>query len=128
MQAPRLARDIYTNNNHVGVAGRLLRFFDTDDGAQPDAACTGRFRLSCLLRADRFVFMGGPQGEHSIAAEATITDARRLLAHWQGYCENTVRFYAGHEPPCGSMQAMNHRAIEGVRESEAARLERLEDD
>jgi hypothetical protein len=88
MKAPKLAAHIHAGQGHnycqVSVdSWGLLQF--TDD--------TGRFRLVTELRGDRFVFSGGI-GEHSIAADETITSAPRLLAHWQGYVDNTVRAFA----------------------------------
>jgi hypothetical protein len=51
---------------------------------------SNRFGLTvvCKLIGDRFVFSGGIHGEHCIDANAAITDATRLLAHWAGYCTN----------------------------------------
>jgi hypothetical protein len=51
--------------------------------------------LRAELRADYFVFTGGRWGAHSIAADALITDAKRLLAHWQGYVDNNVAAVIG---------------------------------
>jgi hypothetical protein len=93
MKTPKLAARITVTRNfgHSGVAvdGRVLGFFDMDG---PDGA-PERFRLGCWLIDDRFVFKGGI-GEHSLAADELITSADRLLAHWQGYCDNTVRAFA----------------------------------
>jgi hypothetical protein len=42
------------------------------------------------LRADveggRLVFSGGTQGVHSI--DVGVSSLARVLAHWEGYCEN----------------------------------------
>lgn len=100
MNAPKLAARITVvhNRNYSGIAvdGRVLGFFDADG---PDSVA--RFRLGCWLINDRFVFKGGI-GEHSIAADEMITSAERLLAHWQGYCDNTVRAFAlrAHHEAC----------------------------
>lgn len=88
MKAPKLAPHVHAGQgrNYCQVSvddWGLLRF--TDDA--------GRFQLVTELRGDRFVFSGG-FGEHSIAADETITSATRLLAHWQGYVDNTVRAFA----------------------------------
>jgi len=47
--------------------------------------------VQCLIDAKscRFVFTGGTDGVHSIAADGNITSAARLLAHWRGYVETT---------------------------------------
>jgi hypothetical protein len=102
MKAPKLAARITVTRNfgHSGVAvdGRALGFFDMDGPeSMPE-----RFRLGCWLVDSYFVFKGGPFGEHSIAADETITSAERLLAHWQGYCDNTVRAFAAraHHAAC----------------------------
>jgi hypothetical protein len=89
MKAPKLAARIHAGQGHnycaVSIDGHgLLRFAD-------DA---GRFAIRTELRADRFVFTGGAFGEHSLAADDLITSAERLLAHWQGYVENTVQAFA----------------------------------
>ena len=47
--------------------------------------------LTARLVEDRFVLSGGFWGEHSIAAQASITSADRLIAHWRGYVENSAR-------------------------------------
>lgn len=87
--SPQLAPRIFSRLGQIGIDGRFLGYFDCDRSeGTPE-----RFRLSCWLRDDRFVFMGGPHGEHSIAAESTITDAARLIAHWNGYVENTKRHF-----------------------------------
>lgn len=101
MNAPKLAARITVTRNfgHSGVAvdGRVLGFFDVDG---PDGT-PARFRLGCWLIDDRFVFKGGIS-EHSIAADESITNAERLLAHWQGYCDNTVRAFTqrAHHAAC----------------------------
>lgn len=93
MKSPKLAARITVTRNfgHSGVAidGRVLGFFDMDG---PEGA-PERFRLGCWLINDRFVFKGGI-GEHSIAADELITNAARLIAHWNGYVDNTVRAFA----------------------------------
>lgn len=38
------------------------------------------------LRSDRIVFSGGKDGPHSLDVAASTPE--RILAHWQGYCEN----------------------------------------
>jgi hypothetical protein len=97
MHAPKLAARIHAGQGHnyseVSVDDwGLLRFVD-------DA---GRFTLTTALRGDRFVFAGGAFGEHDIAADEMITSAERLIAHWQGYVDNTVRAFAlrAHHEAC----------------------------
>lgn len=51
-----------------------------------------RFLVARLV-GDYFVFSGGYWGDHSISARFTITSAKRLVAHWRGYCDNNVRHY-----------------------------------
>ena len=53
----------------------------------------GDLFLTARLVDDRFVLAGGLRGEHSIAAQASITSADRLLAHWRGYCESNQRYH-----------------------------------
>ena len=53
----------------------------------------GDLFLTGRLVADRFVFSGGLQGEHSLDARASSTSADRLIAHWRGYCENNTRYH-----------------------------------
>jgi len=76
----------------IGTVTQTLRV----DGAELIAA-VGRFSLRAFLRDDRFVFTGGNWGEHSIAADVSITSAARLLAHWQGYVESNAQVAAKHE-------------------------------
>lgn len=93
MIAPKLASCIYvTGTNEVGVAhpnpakGELLRYdIDIGPGVQ---FC----RMRVKLRGEYFVFTGGLQGEHSIAADASITNVARLVAHWDGYVKNNIRY------------------------------------
>jgi hypothetical protein len=111
MKAPKLAARIHAGQGHnycqisVDHWG-LLQF--TDDA--------GRFQLVTELRGDRFVFSGGV-GEHSIAADETITPATRLLAHWQGYVDNTVRAFAeatSRRVTLGPLNAMQTAALAKV--------------
>lgn len=94
MKAPQLAERVHAGqgHNHCQVS------IDGYDGFYTDA-CSGvgllQFTDSAIelvlrveLRGDRFVFTGSPTGEHSIAADVTITNVQRLLAHWQGYVDN----------------------------------------
>jgi len=46
----------------------------------------GRMCLRAHVVADRIVFCGGSQGEHSLAFE--VSTKERVLAHWGGYVEN----------------------------------------
>lgn len=90
MKAPKLAARISAGQGHnysqVAVDGKLLRYVDFD--------IVGRKReLQVTLRGDRFVLSGGKFGEHSLAADESITSAARLLAHWNGYVKNTVPYY-----------------------------------
>lgn len=93
MIAPKLASCIYlTGTNEVGVAhpnpakGELLRY-DIDVGPGVHL-----YRMRVQLRGDRFVFTGGLQGEHSLAADASITNAARLVAHWEGYVSSNIAY------------------------------------
>src|SRR5262249_5179052 len=52
------------------------------------AASLRRGPLSCHVVGDRYIFVGG-QSEHSIAIAAS--SRARVLAHWEGYCENNGR-------------------------------------
>ena len=47
---------------------------------------TGGFVLRADVKDGRIVFSGGTQGEHSIAVD--VSSKERILAHWEGYCEN----------------------------------------
>jgi hypothetical protein len=71
----------------IGIVAQTLRV------AGEDLVChVGDRFLRAHLEGDRFVFTGGYWGEHSLAADAAITSPKRLIAHWQGYCENNARF------------------------------------
>lgn len=60
--------------------------------AGEELACwVGARLLTARLVEDRFVLSGGFWGEHSLAAQASITSADRLIAHWRGYVENSAR-------------------------------------
>lgn len=67
----------------VGTIAGTLRVADEEL-----ACAVGDLFLTARLVEDRFVMSGGRHGAHSIAAEASITSAARLLAHWRGYVEN----------------------------------------
>jgi hypothetical protein len=58
------------------------------DGNRLFAPLFGGIFLAAYLEGDRFVFTGGRWGEHSLAADASITSADRLLAHWRGFVQN----------------------------------------
>lgn len=92
MKAPTLAARIVAGQGHnyseVSIDGKMLRF--TLSPARGPS-----YQLGVSLRGDRFVFSGGAHGEHSLDADALITSADRLLAHWRGYCQNTERFFVG---------------------------------
>jgi len=117
MKAPKLAVHVHAGQGHnyaqVSVdSWGLLQFID-------DA---GRFKLVTELHGDRFVFSGGI-GEHSIAADETITSAPRLLAHWQGYVDNTVRAFAeaaSRRVALGSLNAAQLVALAAVLSTEAS--------
>lgn len=47
---------------------------------------SGSLKLRADLKDGRIVFSGGTQGVHSI--DAGLSSAQRVLAHWEGYCEN----------------------------------------
>ena len=49
--------------------------------------------LCARLVGDSFVLSGGYWGDHALSARTTITSAKRLVAHWRGYCENSARHY-----------------------------------
>lgn len=49
--------------------------------------------LCARLVGDSFVLSGGYWGDHALSARQTITSAKRLIAHWRGYCENSARHY-----------------------------------
>ena len=49
--------------------------------------------LSARLEGEHFVLSGGYWGDHALASRRTITSAKRLVAHWRGYCENSAREY-----------------------------------
>lgn len=61
--------------------------------ARPFGAKT--WRLLARLEGDRIVFTGGAFGDHSIAAEASISSAERVEAHWRGYVQATERKLLG---------------------------------
>ncbi len=46
----------------------------------------GRVVLRADVVGDRIVFSGGRQGSHSI--DIGVSSQARVLAHWEGYCEN----------------------------------------
>lgn len=72
----------------VGTITGTLRAF-----GEELVCVVGDLVLTARLVEDRFVFSGGLSGEHSLDARATITSAKRLIAHWRGYCENNARFH-----------------------------------
>ena len=89
VNVPTLAQRITSGHGHnhaeVAVDGTLLRYTII---VEP-----GVYRsLGVQLRGDRFVFSGGFQGEHSLAADELITSAARLLAHWEGYVDNNAQY------------------------------------
>lgn len=48
--------------------------------------CSGSVKLRADVEDGRMVFSGGSQGVHSI--DLGVSTPRRVLAHWEGYCEN----------------------------------------
>ncbi len=46
----------------------------------------GGIKLRADVKDGRIVFSGGSQGVHSI--DVGISSQARILAHWDGYCEN----------------------------------------
>jgi len=102
MKAPTLAARIHAGQGHnysqVSIDGYDGHHTDSVDGGggllQYTDVAAGLV-LRAELRADYFVFTGGRWGTHSIAADALITDAKRLLAHWQGYVDNNVAAVVG---------------------------------
>lgn len=72
----------------VGTIAGTLRV-----GGEELTCQVGDMHLTARLVADRFVFSGGHWGEHSLAAEASITSAARLVAHWRGYVSNNVNYH-----------------------------------
>lgn len=102
MKAPTLAARIHAGQGHnycqISVDGFDGNATDSPDGGHGLLAYTDLsvgLALRAELRADYFVFTGGLFGEHSIAADATITSAARLLAHWNGYVANNVQRAGG---------------------------------
>lgn len=53
----------------------------------------GDRQLSARREGDSFVLSGGYWGDHALSARRTITSAKRLVAHWRGYCDNSAREY-----------------------------------
>ncbi len=109
MNAPKLAARIHAGQGHnysqVSIDDwGLLQFTDAE----------GRFKLVTELRGGYFVFSGGLFGEHSIAADETITSAARLIAHWQGYVDNNVRAYAAKEHLRACRRAGNAIALRAL--------------
>ena len=97
MKAPALAARIHAGQGHnycqISVEGFDGNATDSPDGGHGLLMYTDRsvgLALRAELRGDSFVFTGGRWGEHSIAADALITNAARLLAHWNGYVANNV--------------------------------------
>jgi hypothetical protein len=43
-------------------------------------------RVRADVEGDRIVFSGGREGSHSLAID--VSSPERVLAHWEGYCEN----------------------------------------
>jgi hypothetical protein len=102
MKAPTLASRIHAGQGHnycqVSVDGFSGNATDSPDGGHGLLAYTDRAAglvLRAELRGDSFVFTGGLFGEHSIAADAMITSAARLLAHWNGYVSNNIQRAGG---------------------------------
>jgi hypothetical protein len=88
VNVPKLAQRITAGQGHnhseVAVDGKLLRYtIIVEPGTHRS--------LGVQLRGDRFVFSGGFHGEHSLAADELITNAARLLAHFNGYVDNNVQ-------------------------------------
>lgn len=101
MKTPALAARIHAGQGHnycqVSIDGYDGIHTDSVGGSgllQYTNVVTG-LALHVELRADRFVFRGGKHGEHSIAADETITNAARLLAHWTGYVTNNIHTVQG---------------------------------
>lgn len=46
-------------------------------------------KLYATIEGGFIVFKGGLYGEHSIAANSTISTAERVEAHWRGYVQAT---------------------------------------
>ena len=97
MNVPKLASRIHAGQGHnycqVSVDGFDGNATDSPDGGHGLLMYTDRsvgLAMRAELRGDRFVFTGGLFGDHSIAAEAVITNAARLLAHWNGYVATNV--------------------------------------
>ena len=97
MNVPQLAARIHAGQGHnccqVSVDGFDGNATDSPDGGHGLLMYTDRsvgLAMRAELRGDRFVFTGGLFGDHSIAAQGEITNAARLLAHWNGYVATNV--------------------------------------
>lgn len=73
------------SDNVVAVDGRPLRFVEFD-------ILQRKRELRVAFEGDRFAMLGGKHGAHSLAAQANITTAERLLAHWSGYVTVTAPY------------------------------------
>lgn len=80
--APRIT---IGSDNVVAVDGRPLRYVEFD-------ILQRKRELRVAFEGDRFAMLGGKHGAHSLAAQANITTAERLLAHWSGYVTVTAPY------------------------------------
>jgi hypothetical protein len=102
MNVPKLAARIHAGQGHNycrvsidGFCGNHTDSPDDGDGLLQYTNITIGLALRVELRGDRFVFTGGLFGEHSLAAQGEITDAARLLAHWNGYVATNIERATG---------------------------------
>lgn len=73
------------SDNVVAVDGKPLRFVEFD-------ILQRKRELRVTFEGDRFAMLGGKFGAHSLAAQANITTAERLLVHWSGYVTVTAPY------------------------------------
>jgi hypothetical protein len=71
----------YTQAGGIVVEGVML----VREGYTGIGLARTRFEVRAILLEDYITFVGGKDGAHSIHHHST---AARILAHWEGYCEN----------------------------------------